>query len=208
MFIPRALSFREALRKAGFKDDEPRDKDGKWTSGGGSSRRGKGSKKPRGRETDQQVLERLRRQHRTAMRRPIANSKEQREQMAIDYARWLAHRDGIELPPLKHEGGEHAVANEDQRPKVDWSGVSLENRKWEARVRSVYFPGFTEREYVEPPRPKNWSRLTAEQKQFARMGQWVEHETPGVRIKIPNWDHVPIVTRSLKKFYASLYEDI
>lgn len=88
------------------------------------------------------------------------------EQMAIDYARWLATRDSIALP--------------DNRPRVEWSSVYVDKlAKCERRIRAVAW-GHEENVYNYR---KNGRR-------GARIGL---HFIAEVTVPLPHWDWQPEV---------------
>lgn len=64
-------------------------------------------------------IKRERMAHKKAMRNPLSTDSER----AIEYARWLAQRDGIELPPT--EG------------LVQWAIVEKQKRAFAVRFRDV-----------------------------------------------------------------------
>ncbi|WP_454629570.1 hypothetical protein [Bradyrhizobium cenepequi] len=80
---------------------------------------------------------------------------------AIEYARWLALRDGMEIPA-------------DTAPRVDWSGITDAAGKWRKRIRAVEFG----------------SSRTIRQG-YGRNAYTSYHWDIAVRIEIPNWDFVP-----------------
>jgi hypothetical protein len=83
------------------------------------------------------------------------------ERRAVEYARWLAGRDGIEIPK--------GIAE-----RIDWSGVNDAAGKWRKRVCAVEF-GTSETEHHGHGR-KSYTTV-----------RW----SLAARIEIPNWDFVP-----------------
>ena len=83
------------------------------------------------------------------------------ERHAIEYARWLAGRDGISIP-------------QDAAPRVDWSEVRELTGKSRKRARAVEF-----------------GRDVTERTGHGRNAYTSHRWDVAVRIEIPNWDFVP-----------------
>ena len=90
---------------------------------------------------------------------------EMNERHAIEYARWLARRDGIEIPP-------GTVA------RADWSGVTDAAGKWRRRVEAVEFGRVRE----------EWKIVGTGR---SRRGETTKHWACASRIEIPSWDWQP-----------------
>jgi hypothetical protein len=209
-----SLTFSQALAK--YRPDQERDDHGRFADEGGGgdtramvARTGRGRRKPalppKPRRTPQQVaddkvLERLRRASRASDRRKHTSSASERTQMAINYARWLAHRAGIELRP------EPKAWEKGGRPFVEWGTVWVDGKR-EQRPKSVHFPELPEESYETFKEPSNYHSLSPSGQRGARRNPKnfvtvvTQRSIPSRVISIPNWDHVPIVTRGNRADY-------
>ena len=111
------------------------------------------------------------------VRRCVPNtnkSDDQWEHVAVNYARWLAARDGIAVP--------------NRELRVEWSGVYNEFKKrkqpyrnglsatYERRIQAVTW-GYKKPIYSE--------------RKAGRQGAWIDEWVIELRIELPHWDFVP-----------------
>ena len=111
----------------------------------------------------------------TARVLPNTNKSDaQWERVAVNYAQWLAARDGIVIPKSKL--------------RVEWSGVYNEFKKrkqpyrngrratYERRIQAVTW-GYKKPIYSE--------------RKAGRQGAWIDEWVIELRIELPHWDFVP-----------------
>ena len=100
-------------------------------------------------------------------------------QQAIEYARWLAARDGVALPGRGEIRVDWSAVESKTRKhkRTGWDGVTREFPIMERRIRSVSW-GWEEPRYF--------------QRKDGRQGAWLHNEfVAAVTIEIPNWDWQP-----------------